>query len=61
MLMHHIKHHATVLSAMYCERRATTFAFESAIETVTMMPAKLAIVDFVKAVTELIIVLRATV
>ena len=61
MLLHQLKHDPTVLSAMDCERRATTLAFESSIETVAMMPAELTIVSLVEALLELIIVLRATV
>ena len=61
MLLHQLKHDPTVLSAMDCERRAATLAFESSIETVAMMPAELTIVSLVEALLELIIVLRATV
>ena len=61
VLLHQLKQDPTILSAMDCERRTTTFAFVSAIETVAMMPAELTIVSLVEAFLELVIVLQATV
>ena len=61
MLLHQLKHDPPVPSAMDCERRTTTLAFVSAIETVAMMFDELTIVSLVEASIKLLIVLRATV